>query len=109
MVEGVAHSVGHGLCPLFELLPVGGVLTGAETLVYTVGTHSPPLVVVAFEPHFGEVFEDVVVGHILGDEVAVLVDDGHLGCVFVIEPLGGFGLQQEVVVIESFHTRKSIL
>ena len=50
VVEGVAEGVGHGLGPLLELLPVGGVLAGAVALVDAVGAHGAPLVVVAAEP-----------------------------------------------------------
>ena len=50
VVKGIAKRVGHRLCPLLELLPIGGVGTGAVALVNTVGAHSTPLVVVTAKP-----------------------------------------------------------
>ena len=50
VVKGIAKRVGHRLCPLLELLPIGGVGTSAVALVNTVGAHSTPLVVVTAKP-----------------------------------------------------------
>ena len=38
-----------------------------------------------------------------GIDMAVVIDDGHLGCMFVIEALRRLGLQQEIFVVELFH------
>ena len=36
-------------------------------------------------------------------KVAVVVQDGHAFGVLVVEPLGGFAVQQEILVQERFH------
>ena len=48
----------------------------------------------------------MVAGHHLWDEVAVIVDDGHLGCVVVEKFLRSSCLKQEIVVHEFFHKYK---
>ena len=103
VVQGVAHGIGNRFGPLLELLPVGGVLARAVAFVHAVGAHGAPLVVVAAQPDFGQRAELVVVGHHLGDEVAVVVDNRHLGRMFVVELLRSFGLQQEVFIHKVFH------
>ena len=102
MVEGVAKRVGHRLCPFLELFPVGGI-AGDEVLIYTIRTHGTPLIVVTAQPQLGDAAELVVLGHHLGDEVTVVVDDGELLCVLMVEHLCGFGFQQEILVHECFH------
>ena len=103
VVQRVAHGIGNGLGPFLELFPVGSVLACTVAFVYAVGTHGAPLVVVASEPDFGQRTELVVVGHHLGDEVAVVVDNRHLGRMFVVERLCSFGLQQEVFIHKFLH------
>lgn len=105
VVQGVAHGIRNRLCPLLELLPIGSILACAEPLVDAVGTHGAPLVMVALQPDFRQVVEAVVRGHVPWNEVAMVVDDRHLGGVLVVEPFGGTRLQQEVVVVELFHDR----
>jgi hypothetical protein len=39
----------------------------------------------------------------LGNEVAMVVDDGHLSRMVVIQVLGNLSLQHEVLVVELFH------
>ena len=76
MVQRVAHGVGHGFGPFLELLPVGGI-AGYEMFVHAVGAERAPFVVVALQPDPGQIGEDMIVGHILGREVAVIVYDGQ--------------------------------
>ena len=104
MVQRIAECVGYGLGPLLELLPVGGVLTCAVLLFYSIGTHGAPLVVVATQPQLGDRLKAVVVGHHLRDKVTMIVDNGHLGRMIVIEVLSQRGLENEVIIIEFLHT-----
>ena len=103
VIERIPHSVRNSLCPFLEFLPVGGVLARAVFLVDAVGPHRAPFVMVAAEPDFGDGTELVVIGHHLRNQVAVIVDDGHLGCMLVKQFLRGFGLQQEIFRHKIFH------
>ena len=58
---------------------------------------------VASEPYLGDGIEMLVLCYLLRDEVTVVVDDGHLRCVFVIELLRRLGLEQKVFVHEFLH------
>ena len=104
VVERVAHRVGHGLGPLLEGLPGAVLAAGQVVLGHAVGAHRTPLVVVAVvavhQPELGDVAELDVLGDLLGHQVAVVVDDGHLLRMLVIElPRGGVG-KHEIFVDE---------
>jgi hypothetical protein len=105
VVERVAHRIGNRLGPLLELLPIGRILARAILLIDPVGAHGAPFVVVAFEPDLRQVVETVVRSHVLGNQVAMVVDDRHLGRMVVVKTLRSLGLQQEVVVVELFHKK----
>ena len=104
MVERVTHRVGHRLGPLLELLPIRGIAR-AVALGYAICSHCAPLIVVARKPYLREVAELMVARHILGVEVAVIVDDGHFCRVVVVQSLGRRALQKEIFVIKLFHGR----
>ena len=102
VVERVAQRPRDGGGPRLELLPVGGG-TGDEALGHAVGTHRPPLVVVALEPRLGDRPEGTV-GRDAGDrQVAVIVDDRQGRGDAVEEVAGGVRAEQEVVVDEGRH------
>ena len=105
VVERVAHRIGNRLGPLLELLPIGRILARAILLIDPVGAHGAPFVVVAFEPDLRQVVETVIRSHVLGNQVAMVVDDRHLGRMVVVKTLRSLGLQQEVVVVELFHKK----
>ncbi len=106
MIERVTESVGNCLCPLLELLPVGGILAGAETLVNAIAAHGTPLVVIAHEPDLCDRLETLVFGYHLGNEVTVIIDDRHFSRMLVVKLLCSFGLQQEVLIQKCFHCKK---
>ena len=54
VIQRIAECVGDSLCPFFKLLPVCGVFACAETFVYTIRTHSAPLIVIAAQPNFSK-------------------------------------------------------
>ena len=108
VVERITHGIGHRLGPLFELFPVGSILARAVTLVDAVGAHRTPLIMVALQPDLRQVVETVVRSHILGNQVAVVVDDRHFGCMIVVKTLCSRSLQQEIVVVELFHDRYAV-
>ena len=64
----------------------------------TVATHRAPLVVVSSEPYLGKVTELIVVGYHLRHKMAVLVDDRHIFCTFMVKLTGVVVGEHEVVV-----------
>ena len=75
--NGVANATLQGLRPLLELLASRGV-TGDKALVHAVGTHKAPLVVVAAQPDLGDGFKTLVLENLLGGNMAVIVNNGHV-------------------------------
>jgi hypothetical protein len=65
--------------------------------------------VVATQPQLGDALETMVVGHHLGNQVTVVVDDGHLSRMIVVQVLGDFSLQHKVLVVELLHNDEFVL
>lgn len=99
VIEGIPQRVGDRFGPLEKLLPVVA-LAGDVFLGDALGTEGAPLVVVAFQPGFGEIGELVVVGDLVDRQVAVVIKDGHVGRIVEVQSLRGPGGEQEVVVHE---------
>ena len=60
MVERVTHCIRNGLGPLLKLLPIGCILACTIALIYAIGTHCAPLVVVTLEPNLRQVVKSVI-------------------------------------------------
>ena len=104
VVQRIAQRVRHGFGPFRKLFVIRRI-TRDETFVHAVGAHGPPLVMVAVEPDLRGVFKHAVLGYLAGRQVVVVVQDGHLLGIAVVECFGRFGLQQEIVVEKRFHGR----
>ena len=102
MIERVPHAVGHRFCPLLELLPIARVASN-EFLLDPVAPHGAPLVVVSSKPEFRDARKAMILRNLFWIEVAMVVDDGQMGCVIVIEGLCSSRLLQEIFVHEGFH------
>ena len=84
VVERVAESIGNGLGPFLELLPVGGVIARAIYFGNAVAAHCTPFVMVAHQPDLGNGFKTFVLCHHLRAEVTMVVDNRHLGRMLVV-------------------------
>ena len=102
VVDGISDELGHNSGKAVKLLPEGGG-AGDVLLGHAAGPHDPPLVVVAGQPRFADVGELLVLIDLLGIEVAVVVEDGHVRGVLVIQTARGLTGEQEVVGEEGFH------
>ena len=107
VIERVTESIRHCFSPLLELLPVASISTCAEALIYTIGTHSTPLVVVAAEPKFCNTLKLVIIGYHLRDEVAVIIDNWHFSRMIVEKILCSLRVEQEVFIHKLLHNSLS--
>ena len=96
VIEGVAKSFGHGLCPCLKFLPVG-TAAGNQLLFCAVGPHSPPLIVVAIEPYRGKVGKILIRSNLLNWKVAVIIIYRLILCVLMEKLPCCFGLQQKII------------
>ena len=85
-VDGVAHQLGQDLGEFHVLFVVAGV-AGDVLFVDAEGAHAAPLVVVAPQPHLAQILKLLVLRDLGGLQVAVIVDDGHMLCILMIEHL----------------------
>ncbi len=106
VVEGVAHQLRHHAAVGEELVVVGGGRAGDEVLVHARRAQGPPLVVVARQPHLGEVGEAPVRRDLVGRQVAVVVVDRPVLRDLVVKAARGRGGEQKIVVEEGGHGRK---
>ena len=95
VIKRVSQGAGNRLCPFFKLFVIARV-AGDVSFVNAVGSHRPPLVMVACQPPPGYVFEQVVFGNESGGQMTVVIINGHLLGVFVIKPASDFALQKKI-------------
>ena len=96
IAQGLRH--GRGFEQALNFLEWTGV-PGAETFRDAVGAHGPPLVMVTFEPDFGQVVEAAVGGDISGRQMAVVVEN-RLGLgVAVVEAARRPGVQEKDFIV----------
>ena len=78
-----------------ELVLPGGI-AGDVGFVNTAGTHDPPFVVIACQHQFANAGELIVLGNEGGIQVAVVIDNGKLFGMVLIEPPGSGVFQHEI-------------
>ena len=113
VADGHFQALGKLLKALTIRLVTGDVLLG-----HAVGAHHAPLVVVAeivvaavgqhlmaAQPDLRDVLKAAVLINFLRGNVAVVVHDGQLGRIVVVQMLRGRGLQQKVLVHKCFHVQ----
>ena len=106
VVDGVAHQGRHHGGEALEFLLEGG-LAGDVLLGHAAGAHHPPLIVVAGQPGLANVGELLVLVNLLGIQVAVVVKDGHVLGILMVQPAGRLAVEQKVVSNEGFHNKSS--
>ena len=58
---------------------------------------------VTTQPYLSQVGKLIVVGYLLWNQVAMVIDDWHFCCMFVIQFLSCLGLEQEIGIEKGFH------
>jgi hypothetical protein len=92
MEQGISDHKRDRRCPLLKLLPVTRV-TGAVFFIHPMPTHAPPFVMVPIEPGLGQVLKTGIFGDKLRRKMIVVVNDGHVFGIPVIEVLRGLIIQ----------------
>ena len=116
-IHRVADGHFQALGKLLEALAVG-LVAGDILLGHAVGTHHAPLVVVtevvvaavgqdlmAAQPDLRNILKTAVLINFLRGNMAVIVDDGQLGRIIMVQVLRGGGLQQKVLIHKRFHVQ----
>ena len=96
VIERVADEVRHGFGVGLEFFARAGV-AGDEVFGDAEGAQAAPFVVVAFEPDGGKIGELAVRGDVSRRQVAVVVVDGLVFGVVVVEGARGVVVEEEVV------------
>ena len=109
VVQRVADALADDLGPFDELFVVAGFLAGDVLFRHAGTAHQTPLVVVAAQPHLGDVFIAQVLVDFARADVAMVVDDGAFGRHVVVERAGRGGGEQEVLVHECLHVKRSFM
>src|SRR5215471_5182445 len=97
--EWVAQRKGYCLRPGQKLF-IPRRIAGAELLGDTVGSHRPPFVVIAFKPDFKQIAEATVLGDVGSRKVSVVVEDGLILSIVVVQASGSLCLQKKISVDE---------
>ena len=109
MIERISDPLADDLGPFDKLLIVAGFLAGNVLFRHAGTAHQTPLVVVAAQPYLGDVFIPQIFINFAGTDVAMVVDNGAFGSHVVIERAGGRGGEQEVLVHECLHVKRSFI
>jgi hypothetical protein len=56
-----------------------------------------PAARIAVEPDLCQIGEAMILGNLLGRQVAMVIDDGQVAGVIVVEPAGGLVLEEKIV------------
>ena len=107
VVEGVTDALADDLGPFDEFFVVAGFLTGDIFFRHARAAHQAPLVVIAAQPYLGDGFVAQVLIDLPRTDVTVVVDDGAFGRYVVVERAGRRGGEQEVLVHECLHVKRS--
>ena len=99
MVERIAQRVGHGARPRQKFL-LGRPGSGAVLFADPIGPHGAPFVVVALQPDFEKILEAAVLGYLPRRQMAMIVEDGFVLGIFVIQPLRGLAAEEKIVMDE---------
>src|SRR5215469_10054430 len=75
-------------------------IAGAKLLGDAVGSHRPPFVVVAFKPDFKQIAEAPVPGDVGSRKVSVVVEDGLIFSIVVVQASGSRCLQKKISLDE---------
>ena len=101
-VDGVSDEIRHAFRVFLELFPWGFVPRDIR-FVHAHLAQEAPFIMVSPEPYFRDGFEAMVFVDLLGNQVAMEIENRHLGGVILIEPLRQRAIQQEIIAKELFH------
>ena len=107
VIEGITDALADDLGPFDEFFVVAGFLAGDVFFRHARAAHQAPLVVIAAQPYLGDGFVAQVLIDLPRTDVTVVVDDGAFGRHVVVERAGRRGGEQEVLVHECLHAKRS--
>src|SRR5580704_5144195 len=102
MVKRIAQRVRHGPRPRQKFL-IGRGVSGRISFSDAVGAHRPPFVVVALEPNFEEIIEAAIFGDILGNKMAMVIDDRLRGGELIVKSTSSVVREQKIFAEEVVH------
>jgi hypothetical protein len=100
VVERITQGMWDRPGPGKELF-IGCGAARAIKLRHPVGTHGPPLVMVALKPDVKEVRKSPVLGKNLRRQVAVIIKDRPPASILLVQISGRFGPQKKIIADES--------
>ena len=113
VVHRVADGHGQSLCKLLEALAVG-LIAGNVLLRHATGAHHAPLIMVAkvaavrvaaAQPHLSDILKAAVLIDLAGRDMAVVIADGHILSISMVQVLSGGVLEHELLIHKCFHDR----
>ena len=102
MIERIAKSVGESLGPLHEFLARVGI-SGDIALVNSVGSQRAPFIMITAEPEFGDVGESFIFSYLFRRKMAVIVNNGKLFGMLMIETARALRVKKKIFVDEGSH------
>jgi hypothetical protein len=105
VIQRIAQRGRHGARP-GEVFLVRKSVAGALAFRHPVGPHGAPFVVIAFQPDLEKILEAPVFRHILGRQMAMIIQNRLVLGELVIQPPRGLGVEQEIFVDKRHRERQ---
>ena len=102
VVHGAADEAGQHRGELLKLLVLGSVARHI-VLGHTADAHDAPLIVIGLQPQLGQVLVAAALVDLTGVEVVMVVHDGTVRRVVVVEGTGGGGMQEKITIHKCSH------
>ncbi len=102
VMQGIADRFSQNLSVFLKLFPVRGI-AGNIFLRHSRRPHQTPLIVIAAQPHLGDIFVPDILPDFLRAQMAVVINDRHPLRRFVVKLFRRFRVQQKIFVQEHLH------
>ena len=102
VVHGAADQAGQHRGELLKLLVLGSVARHI-VLGHAADAHDAPLIVIGLQPQLGQVLVAAALIDLPGVEVVMIVHDGTVRRVVVVEGAGGGGMQEKITIHKCSH------
>ena len=98
MIKRISDKVRHSLCKLVEFLVITSAVTCDKLFGSTVGSDLSPFIMVTSEEKFKSILELLIFRNHPGYKMAVIVNNRHSLCIFVIKFLSCLSFEHKIVI-----------
>ena len=103
VVQWISHGIWNRFRPFLKFCKIIRI-SGNEVFINSIGSHSPPFIMIAIQPDLCQVFKFSVRSDIFRREMTMVIDDGHFSRMVMIQLFSSFIFQNEIFIQKLFHS-----